>query len=175
MATSTIPKSIELFTKANIEIIATRPDFIFKQEDVASLIYATARKSLCFDEHVPLYCLLHLSPEATEQAAKDIAHKVAVQIEAVLSDGNQEKTSQPGRLVRQDSYSGKTRPDQGQVISSASLDMSAQPPSICRIEDHYVVIWTHDTDLRESSWTLVSSNLMSSLHKDKERCTTNLV
>lgn len=154
MATAATSKINDCFGKSSIEIIAVKPDFVFNQNDVDSLIYASARKSLCFDEDVPMYILLHFPPDSEAQFSKDLAYRIGLLVEAILSDGSQDRTSAPPRLVRQDSYSGKNRPDQGQVIYSKNIEPSISPV-MCRAKDHYVAVWTHTTSLRTSERSLI--------------------
>lgn len=162
MTSNVTSKSNDKFTKATIEIIAVKSDFIFKQDDIGSLVYAPARKFLCFDENVPLYILLHFPSDTAPQLARDISNKIAVQVEAILSDGSQERPNASPRLVRQESYSGKSRPDQGQIIYSKNLDSSILP-SICQAEDHIVAVWKHRASLRgcKSAFDNVVANLYS--------------
>lgn len=136
----------ELFERATVEILAVKPGLVLEAANLDDLLLGSTRKTLFFDEDVPIYIILHLPSTAEFQDATSIASRTSLVFEAIVNDASA-RTNAPS-LARQDSYAGRqAKQDQGQVIHSKSLKVSSQQ-HIGVHNDHQVIVWYHSTFLR---------------------------
>ena len=129
----------DLFSEATIEILAVDP---ITSDDPDKLINPSTRDELFFDELVPIHVLLHCPLRAEAHVVKDLATRIALSIEVVVHDDNE----QGGQSAPE---SAPNRANQGQVIHSEAVNASVQPVVI-EVPQGHVILWKHTAALRKS-------------------------